>query len=494
MRAIAMIWKLPLIRFGGAGLLFSGLFLSAPAQAPKREDTCRAVSIPYTEAQLIVKALENSAPLELRGKNPEALAQSWETWVASHDVAVRGRMNRGDEDLLGNILLFGTSFTPQPRITIKDLAPMSKPPAGSPSGAAPDIGSFAGKVMDARLNDFIRAVETPGTNDRLAYLNRLIRKKGYGYSGAGDRAKLRQYLLANLLRVLGEQTGFAKTREEARGLGDSTAEFAARSTLYRTRGLSVDTALFSSYAIEEALKGAKARGLLTGVNRAAVIGPGLDFADKQGGYDFYPEQTIQPFALIDSLARLGLSRAEKVEVTTIDINPQVNDHLAAARQRAQRGVPYISQLPRDLDSAWKPGTLSYWEQFGSHIGSAAKTSAVPLGIKRLRMRAVSIRPDVVLRVTPCGMNIVLQRLDMPEAGNFDLIVATNILIYYDVFEQSLALANIAHMLKPGGLLLSNNALMEFPGSPLHSVDYLTVVYSDDRPDDGDHIVWYQRRP
>ena len=28
---------------------------------------------------------------------------------------------------------------------------------------------------------------------------------------------------------------------------------------------------------------------------------------------------------------------------------------------------------------------------------------------------------------------------------------------------------------------------------MKSVDYLTVVYSD-RPDDGDHIVWYQRSP
>ncbi len=63
-----------------------------------------------------------------------------------------------------------------------------------------------------------------------------------------------------------------------------------------------------------------------------------------------------------------------------------------------------------------------------------------------------------------------------------------------VLEEDLALANIAEMLKPGGFLLSNNALPEIPGSPMQSVDYLTVVYSDDRPDDGDHIVWYQRRP
>ncbi len=486
-----MIWKLSLIRFLAAGLLVSGVLLSTAAQSPKQENAGRAVSIPFEEAQRIVKALGDSAPPELRTKDSGASAKSWPAWVARHNAAVRERMERGDEDLLGNFLLFGTSFTTQLRMTPKDLAPMSQSPA---SGASTDVGSLAGKVLDARLNDFIRAVETPGTNDRLTYLNRLIRKKGYSFSGAGARAKLRQYLAANLLRVLGEQESFAKARAQALGLGDSTAEFAARSTLYRSRGLSVDTALFPSYAIEESLKAMQARGLLTGVIRAAVIGPGLDFADKQGGYDFYPEQTIQPFALIDSLARLGLFRAEKLEVAAIDISPQVTSHLSAARQRARRGVPYISQLPRDLDSSWKPGTLSYWERFGSHIGAAAKPSPLPPGIKRLEMRAVSMRPDVVLRITPCEMNIVLQRLDAPEAGKFDLIVATNVLIYYDVFEQSLALSNIAHMLKPGGFLLSNNALMEFPGSPLRSVDYLTVVYSDDRPDDGDHIVWYQRQP
>jgi len=86
---------------------------------------------------------------------------------------------------------------------------------------------------------------------------------------------------------------------------------------------------------------------------------------------------------------------------------------------------------------------------------------------------------------------VLQRLDLPAGEQLDLIIATNTLVYYDVFEQSLALANIERMLRPGGFLLSNNALLELPSSEMRSVGYQTVVYSD-RPDDGDHIVWYQR--
>jgi chemotaxis methyl-accepting protein methylase len=86
---------------------------------------------------------------------------------------------------------------------------------------------------------------------------------------------------------------------------------------------------------------------------------------------------------------------------------------------------------------------------------------------------------------------VLQRLQLDPTEKFDVIIATNILVYYDTFEQSLALANVASMLKPSGFLLSNNGLTELPSIPMRSVDYQTVVYSD-RPGDGDHIVWYQR--
>ena len=102
-----------------------------------------------------------------------------------------------------------------------------------------------------------------------------------------------------------------------------------------------------------------------------------------------------------------------------------------------------------------------------------------------------VRPAIITIITPEDVNIVLQRLNVSPAEAFDLIIATNIFVYYDVFEQSLALANVERMLRPGGLLLSNNALLELPSIGIRSVGYETVVYSD-RPDHGDHIVWYQR--
>jgi hypothetical protein len=67
------------------------------------------------------------------------------------------------------------------------------------------------------------------------------------------------------------------------------------------------------------------------------------------------------------------------------------------------------------------------------------------------------------------VNIVVQRLDR----RFDLIVATNVFIYYDLLDQVLALGNVAAMLKPGGFLLSNNALLELPSSTIRSAGYLT---------------------
>ncbi len=74
----------------------------------------------------------------------------------------------------------------------------------------------------------------------------------------------------------------------------------------------------------------------------------------------------------------------------------------------------------------------------------------------IETRAVRIRPDIVRRLTPLDMNIVFQRPELATDQGFDLIIGTNISIYYDVFEQSLARANLATMLRPGGYLLSND--------------------------------------
>ncbi|HKE05931.1 MAG TPA: class I SAM-dependent methyltransferase [Blastocatellia bacterium] len=438
----------------------------------------------YEEARPLLQSLDEILPAELKGKSAEEGARGWPEWVKAQDAAVRARLRRGDEDTMINFLLFGASFTRQPRVTAQEL-----------TGRRQAQEAF-NQLINARIDDLIRALTAPkavAINERLGFLRKLVAQQGHQLDDPKGRAKLREYLLAGLQRTLREQESYAQALAAARSQGNPGEEFIERSKLYRTRGLSLDTALAPNFAIEESLKAMKSRGLIQAgsVRKVAVIGPGLDFTDKAAGYDFYPEQTIQPFALIDSLERLGLAKAGESQLVAFDLSPRALDHLARARGRAQRGLAYVVQLPHDPQAKWRPELLRYWETFGDQIGKPAAPVGAPAGLSELKLRAVRVAPSVVARVRPVDLNIVYQR--MAERQNFDLIIATNVLVYYDVFEQSLAMANIESLLRPGGFLLSNNALLELPVSGMKSVDYLTVVYSD-RPDDGDHIVWYQRAP
>ena len=97
---------------------------------------------------------------------------------------------------------------------------------------------------------------------------------------------------------------------------------------------------------------------------------------------------------------------------------------------------------------------------------------------------------------PLDLNIVTQRLEPSSPGEpFDLVIATNILLYYDVFEQSLAAANIVRMLRPGGFFLSNNRVFELPNSPLSGVGFTDSTYMSlpGVGDTGDRVIWYRKQ-
>jgi len=89
-------------------------------------------------------------------------------------------------------------------------------------------------------------------------------------------------------------------------------------------------------------------------------------------------------------------------------------------------------------------------------------------------------------------SIVSDRIDLPEGERFDLVVATNVMLYYDTFEQTLALDAIAAMLRPGGVLLTNDAVLEVPEVPMRSQGYLNVPFSK-REGDGERMVFYVRK-
>ena len=459
-----------------AGLILWAVVLVAQSPIP----TARYVT--YLEVQPLLQLMDEIAPPALKGKSAAQQAQLWPDWVKAQDAQLRARLQQGDEDTLINFLLFGTSFTRQPRVSLATVNLLK---------SAREQAEREG-LIGKRLDDLLTALQLPGGNERLMFLRKLVTLRGQQATPAG-RAKLKNYLLTNLKRVLAEQESLAKTIEAARLQGNAGEEFIERSKLYRNRGLSLDTTLQPNFAIEQSLQTMLAHGLIKrgSISRVAVIGPGLDFTDKAAGYDFYPQQTLQPFALLDTLLRLGLAKPEDLQLTAFDVSPRIHDHLAQARQRAQRGLPYVVQLPLDSTAQWKPEMLAYWQGFGVQIGKPVAAGALPSGLASLQMRAVAVQPQWVRKISSTDLNVVWQRADASTEAVYDLIVATNILVYYDVFEQSLALSNLQSLLRPGGVLLSNNALLELPVLKMRSVGYQTTVYSD-RADDGDHIVWYQR--
>ena len=232
------------------------------------------------------------------------------------------------------------------------------------------------------------------------------------------------------------------------------------------------------------------------VRRVAIVGPGLDFANKQMGYDFYPRQTIQPFAVLDSLIRLGLCDPATVELTTLDISSEVNFHLARARSNAAAGRAYVVQLPWNTSGRMTPeyrqSSTEYWQQLGARIGSPIAAIPVPdAAAEDTRTRAVQIRPEIVLRIHPQNADIVFQHLATPSEQGFDLIIGTNIFVYFGEFEQSLARLNMALMLNRGGYVLSNDKLPNSAADGLTETFQTTQIIARD-PDRTDYMFAYER--
>jgi hypothetical protein len=272
------------------------------------------------------------------------------------------------------------------------------------------------------------------------------------------------------------------------------ARLDAYSRIFDDRGLSSDTSLGVNFAVHLALGALKNAGKIRpgDVRRVGIVGPGLDFVDKAEGHDFYPPQTIQPFAAMDSLFRLDLARHEDFGITTVDVSRRVTQHLEDAAGRAADGTPYMLQLPleqREPAREWVPDLVEWWERLGSTIGSDVEPLR-PGADSAIRVRAVRIQPAIVRLITPRELNIVLERLRLSDTDRFDLIIATNVLVYYGRFEQALALSNIASMLRPGGFLLTNYVASN--SESLGSAAAFRIPVRVDRQGNGDTMLLYER--
>jgi len=392
-------------------------------------------------AQPALKAMGDALPPDLKAATPLD-ADRWSKWVQAQDLAIRQRLDRGTEDTLTNLLRFGVTFTKEYRIDDEYLVRY---------GQSSLVDAFA----ENRAKDLIAALADPNAAEGIAEMRRFVENQGFSLQTPQERAKLKKYLLDNLARLRDEFLKYrAQTKDEK------------RFQLFQDRGISLDTNLWPDYALDLQFRNMLEKRLLKpgSVRRIAIVGPGLDFANKEAGNDFYPPQTIQPFAVLDSLFRLGLADPTTVELYTLDISQEVNAHIQRVKQKAVLGRSYTVQLPwnteRPMSDEYRASFIAYWQALGAKIGEPVTPIPVPGAAAATKTRALKIRPEIVRQLTALDMNVVYQHLNLSSEQAFDLVIGTNIFVYYGEFEQLLARVNLAAMLKPGGYLLSNDKLAD----------------------------------
>src|SRR5262249_31711533 len=83
------------------------------------------ISYGSAKSLLEAQALEaQKVPLPPELKN--LTEAKWNGWAQAQDKAIRARLQQGDLDSMVNLLLYGTSFTKQPRIKVEGLTEASK--------------------------------------------------------------------------------------------------------------------------------------------------------------------------------------------------------------------------------------------------------------------------------------------------------------------------------------------------------------------------------
>src|SRR5437667_55664 len=136
---------------------------------------------PYEEAQPILEAMAEIAPADVRDAPLETKEQEWNRWIKRRDEELRKRLAQGDIDSVVNLLMFGTSFTTEPRLTGAQLKSVS----GNAKGASErDVAAKWPAVFEKRVKDLIRGMTTPGTNERLQFARNTLERAGIKLSPA----------------------------------------------------------------------------------------------------------------------------------------------------------------------------------------------------------------------------------------------------------------------------------------------------------------------
>jgi hypothetical protein len=445
-----------------------------------------AAAIPIVAAARPVTWAELQSPVHARLETAGVSSSSFPAFLDRLNRTHAERVREGDLDHLVFYCLQSTHFTRQrpiepalsARALVDDL-PETDRAAYLERGTADLLHVPA--AVTARTRDLLRTLDSGDRDPRLVYFRQLA--EAALPKGAGrETAVLREYLRA--MRFLYQKEFVAQRAPDA---ADAVA------SLYRSRGLSTDTAIEAGYTVRLGLAVLKAIEPERRIRRVLIVGPGLDLAPRTSLIDEAPPDSYQPWAVMDALVGLGLARIDDLSVVGGDINPRVVDHI----RRRTTAAPPLLRLLSGLKLA--PGlTLErdyrdYFSNLGLAIGSGR-----PLVTERDGRLSKELRvlPAAAHALTAEPLDIVTERLDGPP---FDLAIATNILPYFDDTELALAMSNIAGMLAPGGILLHNEprpALREIAtavGLPMEQSRQAPIARVAGAPPLADMVFLHRRR-
>ena len=370
-----------------------------------------------------------------------------EAGFASHIERIRRdndrRVREGDLDHLVFYLLQSTRFTGQPAIEpALSAKALVEGLDFSERGAFLRTGttrrSHVPPAVQARAAALVTALDSSSSDPRLAYFRELV-----GVT-VPEKRERKARLLDEYLRVM----QFVYEKEFVAQPSAGGAEAVA--ALYRTRGFSTDTAVEAGFLVYHGLGVVKSLEPVRRVRRVLIIGPGLDLAPGTALLESGAPESYQPWAVIDALLALGLARGDDLDVVAADINPRVVQHLRRSRASPPT-LTLVSEIAGSERVTLTESFRDYFAQLGRAIGRVATVDEIENGHLRKSLQ-VGAEASRALRAE--RLDIVTERLEGPA---FDLILATNVLPYFDDPALILAIANGAAMLAPGGVFLHNEA-------------------------------------
>lgn len=361
-------------------------------------------------------------------------AARFPAWVKEVRAANETRLRDGNYDHLIHYALQSTRVTPLPPIEPALSAKAFVESKRMPDDARARLIAFAAALSKGD------ASKAKG-DARIAHFRGIV---GELRGAALETRLMREYERA--MRFLYEKEFVAgRARESA----------AAVAALYQTRGHSSDTEIEAGYAVYAALATLKqlAPGKL--VTRVLVVGPGLDLAPRTALLEAADPQSYQPFAVIDALRALGMTGApDTLRVDGVDLNP----HVATAIERAVRApkltLHVTSGIADTERTRFTDDYRTYLARLGMHISSAPAPQPEPPGRDGHVRKAIPIGPDVLSAIHASRLDIVTERIAERDAG-YDVVIVTNVFPYLSDPELIVAIANIASVLAPSGVLIHN---------------------------------------